>query len=553
VNVDRGGNEITKVTVIEVDSSAVLPDSLDSIWGEFPVQWLSDASGFTYTQMAPQDQLAAGDPMTNMRTRIHYLGKPVKDDPVLLGSGINAKAPMDPNEFPIIYAGLDSDYAVARADGAHPEGRIWVAPKTEAIAPGTPWKGVAALADDVHDADAHGSVLYLFSVKDAPNGRILALDLSRAPFSLENASVLVPESHDAVITGIACAHDALYVRRMRVGIDSFLRIPYGSTQPEVLSLPFEGAAYLMSAQPRENGLVFTLQGWTQPRVAFAYDPSSDSVVDLKLGANAPGDYSNLVADETEAVSPDGTHVPLTIITRKNVQRDGGNLAILDGYGGYGISVQPYFDPESLEWVKAGHILAFAHVRGGGDKGDSWRLGGKPPRKENGVADFVACAERLTAMKLTTPTRTAAEGASAGGLLVGGAITRAPAAFGAASIHAGMLNPVRLLAGGNGANQIVEVGDPRTEAGLKAIAAMDPCMRIREGVRYPVLMLEVGLNDSRVPPWESGKFGARVLAALPQENSVWFRTSGDTGHFSDSEDQAGEELADEFAFLEMALH
>ncbi len=553
VNVDRGGGEITQVLVIDVDHGTVLPDSLDSIWGEFAVHWLADDSGFTYTQMASKDHLEGGDPMTNMRARIHSLGKPAKDDPVLLGAGTNPDAPVDPKEFPVISGDLDSGFAVAVAGGAHPAQRVWVAPKAEALSPGAVWETVATLADQVYDLDVHASVLYLLSMKDAPNGRILALDLGRKPLDLARAAVIIPQSSDAVITGIACAHDALYVRRMSAGLDTFLRVPYGGGRPEEIPVPFKGASYLMNTQPKGDGMVFTLQGWTRPRVAFYYDPSSHSLVDLNLGANAPEDYSDLVAAETEAVNPDGTHVPLSIVYRKGTRLDGRNLALLDGYGAYGISEQPYFDPELLEWAKAGHVLAFAHVRGGGEKGDAWRMGGKPPHKENGVTDFIACAAQLTSMGFTTPGRTAAKGASAGGLLIGGAITRAPEAFGAASIHAGILNPVRLLAGANGANQIEEVGDPRTEAGLTEIAAMDPYMRIKEGVRYPPVMLEVGLNDSRVSTWESGKFGARLMAVQPKEQSVWFRTNGEAGHLSDSEDEEGQELADEFAFLESALH
>ena len=170
-----------------------------------------------------------------------------------------------------------------------------------------------------------------------------------------------------------------------------------------------------------------------------------------------------------------------------------------------------------------------------------------------MEDLIACAQQLVQMKLTSAARTAAYGASAGGLLVGGAITRAPRNFGAAIIHAGMLNPVRLLAGANGANQIAELGDPSSAPGLKAAAAMDPYQRIRAGVRYPAVMLAVGLNDSRVPTWGSGKFGARLRAASASGQPVWLRTNADAGHFNDSLDDAAAERADEAAFLEHVLH
>jgi prolyl oligopeptidase len=116
----------------------------------------------------------------------------------------------------------------------------------------------------------------------------------------------------------------------------------------------------------------------------------------------------------------------------------------------------------------------------------------------------------------------------------------------------MLNPVRLLAGTNGANQIAEVGDPRLPAGLKAIAAMDPVQRVKDGVAYPAVLLAVGLNDSRVSPWESGKFGARLARATKSGKPVWFRNSGDQGHFTGSLSEEAAELADTYTFLEMQM-
>ena len=288
-------------------------------------------------------------------------------------------------------------------------------------------------------------------------------------------------------------------------------------------------------------------------MAFAFDPVKRKLADLKLGESYPGDYHDIVATETQAVSADGTRVPLTILARVDAAKDGSHLAVVGGYGGYGFSIQPFFDPMFLEWVKAGHIFALAHVRGGGENGNAWWLAGKPPHKERGVEDFIACAAQLTNLKLTTPQRTAAHGASAGGTLIGGAITLAPEQFGAAVIHAGVLNPVRLLAGQNGANQIAELGDPRTAEGLKAIAAMDPYQRIRNGVRYPAVILAVGLNDSRTSNWDSGKFGARLRTATTSDKPVWIRINGDAGHFNDSLDDQAAEWADEAAFLEHVLH
>ena len=323
-----------------------------------------------------------------------------------------------------------------------------------------------------------------------------------------------------------------------------------STVPaKPVTLPFAGAAYLIATDPREDGLVFTLQGWTQPRVAYRYDPAKDSLVDLHLGENAPADYSDLAAMETTARSADGTPVPLSILGRKDAVANHNNLVLLDGYGAYGISLQPSFNPLVLEWVKAGHIYAVAHVRGGGEKGDRWRLGGSKLDKRKGVEDFIGCAKAIVAAGWTTAPRTVATGGSAGGILVGGAMTLAPEQFGAVIIQAGELNPVRLLFAKNGENQFAELGDPRTREGLKSLAAMDPYLHVRDGVHYPAVLLMVGLNDNRVAPWASGKFGAHIMAASAGAKPVWFRTNADTGHFSTSLGSRAAELTDEYAFAE----
>jgi prolyl oligopeptidase len=144
------------------------------------------------------------------------------------------------------------------------------------------------------------------------------------------------------------------------------------------------------------------------------------------------------------------------------------------------------------------------------------------------------------------------GGSMGGVLVGGAITRSPQAFGAAIIQSGELNPSRLIAAANGANQFAEVGDPRTSEGLHMLAAMDPYQRIKDGMSYPPVLLVVGMNDHRVSPWESGKFAARLAAASAAKRPVWFRTDVDMGHFNTAESAEAAELADGFAFAEAML-
>lgn len=338
---------------------------------------------------------------------------------------------------------------------------------------------------------------------------------------------------------------------MRNGIDELLRVDYATGKTSPIAVPVAGMV-TFSADSLDDGVVLKVRGWTRAGVAYEWRPAGAGLRELGVRDASPGDYGMLTSIETEAVSLDGTRVRLSIIHRKDIKLDGRHRALVSGYGGYGISMQPVFDPKVLEWAKAGEVYVVCHVRGGGVKGDAWHRGGQGANKYKGVEDFIACANALAQRGYSTPARTAMEGTSMGGVLIGGAITRFPDRFGAALVNVGILNPVRLLAGENGANQIGELGDPRTAQGFTTIAAMDPYQQIRPATKYPAVLFHVGLQDGRVSPWETGKFVAQLLATNASGRPVWIRTDDAEGHFAFSLDGAASQAADQYAFLDSVL-
>jgi prolyl oligopeptidase len=549
VNVQHGGSEVTRVQVLNVANASTMSDAVDEVWGELPVSWLPDGSAFSYTQLAPVASRDANDPMLNQRVRLHRLGTASADDPVLFARGSNG-VDMEPSEFPGIDLSESSPFALLSLGGARAQTRLCLAPRDNALRAGVTWHCPIGYDDNVQQFALAGNRLYWTTMRGHPNGQVLTalIDSSGA---LGPSKVLQAEDPQAVVTSLAAARDALYIKRMQGGPEEILRAGYPDAKPQRLKLPYAGAVYQFVADPRASGVIFTLQDWTRPRAAYRVG-GANQVEDLKLGADSPADYSVIVSEEVSARSADGTEVPLTILHRRDARPDGSALAILEGYGGYGISEQPLFDPQTLEWVAAGHVYAVAHVRGGGEKGDQWRVGGSGPNKERGVEDFVACAESLIQRRWSARGRVVAFGASMGGVLVGGAMTRNPDLFGAVVVQSGILNPSRLLAGENGANQISEVGDPATAAGLHALAAMDPYQRIRPGTAYPPVLLIVGLNDNRVQPWASGKFGARLLALSTSRKPVWYRTDDAMGHFTTAQGTLALENADYYAFSEAVI-
>ncbi len=552
VNLDRDGSEIAQVHLLDVDSGTLRSGSVGPVPGDARVEWLPDSSGFFYTRFAPEEEQVPNDPFQNLRVHLHRLDPGKGDDPLLFKAGSNPSLPLSPREWPSVTVRPASRWAVAAIGEARPEARICVAPLQDAQSPDTRWRCVAGYDDGIVGGELFGDTLYLQSTKGHPNRRVLALDLSAPDAALAHAREVLPESAGAVVKDLYATRDALYVQRMREGVDELLRIPHGGGEARAIALPFEGTVGNMSGSPLAAGLQFSLRGWTTPNNIYTYAPDTGTVTDLRLGSTSPADYSGLASTRIEAVSADGTRVPLSIVHRKDLRLDGSNRVLLFGYGAYGASMQPRFDALLLEWVKAGNVYAVAHVRGGGEKGEAWRLGGLGANKRNGIDDLLACAQALTARGYATPERIGIGSRSAGGLLIGGALARAPDKFGAAYIGVGWLNPVRLLHGPGGATHVPESGDPDTAKGLKVLAAMDPIQQLRDGTTYPPTLVEVGSNDPRVATWESGKFVARLQAANAGETPVWLRVQGDSGHWATTLDAEALERADLYAFLETHL-
>jgi prolyl oligopeptidase len=547
VNVGFGGNEAGELELFDSGSGQRLAETPKPVWSEFPANWLPDGSGFFYTRM--QDAAGQADPMQGMGTYLHLLGHAQSGDRMLARAGASDGMKIVANDFPSIATTRGSNWAELGIGGARASFRGCYAPLADAMSGHAAWRCLFDNDDNVQGTALRGDTLYLLSAKDAPTRRLLALDLRDPQASLATAEVVVPERADTVLTEAHVARDALYLKTMRHGLDSIERLDPATGVRTPLALPFEGVIALLSTDPRQDGAMLALAGWTTPAKAYRYD--TRQLTDTGLGRIGAPAYPDIVAEEIEATSADGTKVPLSVIHRRDLTLDGHAHAILDGYGGYGISQQPYFSPLVLEWPQAGNVYAVCHVRGGGENGDGWRIAGTGPNKQRGIEDFIACASELAKRGYSSSARTAGFAGSMGGVLTGGAYTTSPQAWGAMVVQSGIFNPVRLLAAKNGANQISEMGDPRTEAGMKQLLAMDPYQRVRDGAKYPPLLLITGAVDQRVAPWNSGKFGARVMAASPA-TPVWYRSDDAFGHFATNANAGAMERADIYAFLDAML-
>ena len=207
-----------------------------------------------------------------------------------------------------------------------------------------------------------------------------------------------------------------------------------------------------------------------------------------------------------------------------------------------------YDPIDMAEYERGVVRATCHVRGGGENGEEWHLAGKGRPSRTRGSDFIACAEYLIAKGYTSPAHLAGEGGSAGGILIGRAIEERPDLFAAAIADVPLADLLRIETTANGDPNIPEFGSTKTEAGFRALYAMSPYANVKDGVKYPAVLVTTGINDPRVDPWEPAKFAARLQAATASGKPVLLRVDYHAGHgVASSHEQALERRPTRGAF------
>jgi prolyl oligopeptidase len=507
--------------------------------------WLSDSQSFFYHRLQEmKDDMAATEKYNQSQTYRHRLGMAIERDEVVLAHGIAPLAKVPPSVWPLISAISDSGYAIALFFyGTQRNIELHVSLLTQDT---SEWTKICDPADEVRDFMVHEDDIYLLTSQNASRFKIVKTSLENPSFS--GAKTVLAES-GSIIKNMFAANDALYVIASDNGIDKVLRITYDEKTLQ-LKLPSDGAVRLLRNNPSADGISLIITSWTQYDSSYEYNPATDQFTEIELQPKGKYDApDDLVSTEVTVKSHDGTRVPLSIIHKKGMQLDGSNPCWLTGYGSYGFSWSPVYRHFLYAWYEHGGILAIAHVRGGGENGEEWYRAGFQQTKPNTWKDFIACAEYLIAKQYTSPAKLAGEGQSAGGILIGRAITERPDLFAVGTLQVGILNPIRFETTPNGVNNIPEFGSCETEAGFQALYAMDAFLHIRDGVNYPAMLITHGINDPRVEPWQSTKFAARVQAASASGKPVLLRMDYEAGHgIGSTKTQYLQERADIFAFM-----
>jgi prolyl oligopeptidase len=544
----ENGSEDSSAHVFEVATGKELSDVVPRVnfaTAGGSLEWKADSSGFYYTRYPQGNERPPEDAHFYQQVYFHRLGTDSKQDTYVIGK-----------EFPRIaeiqlHASDDGQWliaAVANGDGG--EFAHYVMDATGR------WTQITHFAAGIvavkPGADA---ALYLLSRKDAPRGQILRLPL--AHLDLAGAKVIVPqssgsaadESARASIDDFVPAPGRLYVADV-VGGPSRIRVfdLQGHPLPGP-TLPPVPAVYQM-VPTRGGDVIFTVSTYLEPSAWYRLEAATGKSVRTALFRASPIHFDDTEVVREFAVSKDGTRVPVNIIRRRGTRLDGGNPTLLEGYGGYGISMKPFFlGPFTRAWLDQGGVYVIANLRGGAEYGEEWHQAGRLTRKQNVFDDFIACAQHLIERKYTSPAHLAIIGGSNGGLLMGAAFIQRPELFRAVVSFVGIYDMLRVELDPNGAFNVTEFGTVKDPDQFKALYAYSPYHHVKDGTAYPAILFPTGENDHRVNPMESRKMTARLQAATSSGRLVLLRTSSSSGHgIGTAVDEQIEENADVLSFL-----
>jgi prolyl oligopeptidase len=487
------------------------------------------------------------DRYKNMRLWLHALGSDAGKDKLILGPGASSRVPVAPTEqaFVIVRPGSRHAVAMVVAD-VEREVTLYSAPLDSVGKAGTPWKKICGVEDKVTDFAVKGDDIYLMTYAASPRFSVVRTGLSK-PDIRSAATVVAPS--DQVLFGIAAARDGLYFEARDGAVKRLKRLAWDGREATEVVFPVEGAASLLSATPAADGAMVSLRAWTRATEIFAVDAAGKATNTGLQPLGKFGAPEGIVATEVKVKSHDGALVPLSIIHRRDVKLDGSNPTLLYGYGAYGITEEPGFTPRRLAWLEKGGVYAVANVRGSGVYGKDWHKGGFKATKPNTWKDFIACAEYLVAQKYTSTAKLGILGGSAGGILIGRAITERPDLFGAAIAAVGVLDAVRTETEANGVLNVPEFGTIKKEEEFRAILAMSSYHHVKDGTRYPAVMIVHGVNDPRVAVWQSTKFAARMMAASSSGKPVLLNLDYESGHgIGDTKAQRQKQTAEIYSFL-----
>ena len=357
------------------------------------------------------------------------------------------------------------------------------------------------------------------------NGMIVEVDAAN-PMKWK---ALTPPFSEAVLTQAKFLPDKIVAIYQTAKQPVLTVLSYSGVVLSTLKMPLGTKGNLGDFDKVNDEFYFSYESFIVPPITNRINLSTYEVEPYKK-TKVHFDFSNLAIEQVEYPSNDSVMVPMTLVYKKDIRRDGRNPALLKAYGGFGVVSLPHFDPGVVAFVEHGGVYAFAYIRGGGEKGKKWAEAGRGLHKQQSFSDFIEAAEYLIKEKYTRPDKLAIYGASNGGLVVAAAAMQRPDLFRVVIPRVAPFDMLRFEKFTVGHIWKDEYGSVSDSAGFVNLLHYSPYANIKKGINYPTMLIITSDNDDRVPPFHSYKFAARMQSRPLQLNPVLLKVEKQAGHY-----------------------
>lgn len=388
--------------------------------------------------------------------------------------------------------------------------------------------------------------LYVLTNYKAPKYRLVSINVKAV--DVGNWREIIPEKSD-VLQNASLSDNKIICNYIQ---DAHSDLEIYNTKGDLLSsikLPTLGTASALSAERNDTVGFYSFTSFAYPSTIFKYNLETGRSTEF-FKPKVDADLSQYDVEQVFFISKDGTKVPMFIVHKKNIVLDGTNPTLLYGYGGFNISLMPYFSASRLLWLENGGVYAVANIRGGGEYGENWHKAGTKLNKQNVFDDFIAAAEYLIDKKYTNPKKLAIEGGSNGGLLIGAVVNQRPDLFQVAIPEVGVMDMLRFQKFTIGWSWVSDYGSSDDSLQFENLYRYSPLHNIRSNVTYPAILVTTADHDDRVVPAHSFKYIATLQEKQARKrNPMLIRIQTRAGHgMGKPTSIAIDEIADIYSFI-----
>ena len=534
------GSEMSTLHIIETKTGTVLPDTIERTRAA-SVAWKLDNTGFYYTRYPQKGEVPAGQEMYNRHVFYHQLGDdPINDDKRIFGEG------RDPEDWPSVSLSNDGRWLLISVSEGWTKSELYLMD----VKKGTPPTAITTGKNFLYGADVYKDKLYITTNEDAPRYRVFVADAGN--YDRESWKELIPQT-DAVLQGAAVYGGKLFTQYEQNATSQLKLFDLEGKKLSDVALPAIGAVFGTGGRWNRDEMFYGFQSFTFAPSIYRYD-LKDGSTSLWTKVEAPSiDPAAYEVAQEWFKSKDGTRVPMFVVHKKGIPKNGKNPTLLTAYGGFNVSLTPTFSRTAYLWMEHGGIYAVANLRGGAEFGEDWHRAGMLDKKQNVFDDMIAAAEHLIAEKYTDKNHLAIQGGSNGGLLMGAMMTQRPDLFRAVVCQVPLLDMLHYQDFQIAKLWIPEYGTSENAEQFKWLYAYSPYHHVKAGTEYPAILFMTADTDTRVDPMHAKKMAALMQAearnGASRTRPILLRIESKAGHGAGKPvTKQIEEFTDIYSFL-----